>query len=84
MSEKEGITLLKYENGYMIYFNPDIFPIPDTIEISNKKDDDVEVIEDKDISNNKQKSDMSIHTYVALCPVSYHSTFQRVTALQKP
>ena len=62
MSEKEGITRFKYENGNMIIFNPDINAVIETIKTLNKNDD-VEVVDDADISNNKYVfKNQRIHT----------------------
>ena len=66
MSEKEGITRFKYENGNMIIFNPDINAVIDTIKILNKTDD-IEVVEgdesEQNISNNKYVfKNQRIHT----------------------
>ncbi len=49
MSEKEGITRFKYENGNTIIFNPDIKAVIQTIQRLNH-DLDVEVANDEDIS----------------------------------
>ena len=62
MSEKEGITRFKYENGNMIIFNPDIKAVIQTIQILNH-DLDVEVADDEDISKNKNIfKNQRIHT----------------------
>ncbi len=65
MSEKEGITSFKYENGNMIIFYPDIKAVIQTIQILNH-DLDVEVADDEDISKNNMYSKIKEFTHYAV------------------